>query len=124
VTTTIEPVETARTGMAIHELVIEAHDEGKRDRRNEVRYPFFRTVTVQVDGCRHSAFSREISSCGIGLLHNVQLAPGEVEVTIPSRRGHSVRMRTRIHWCRPCGDGWFISGGTFVDVVGVGAMGA
>jgi hypothetical protein len=105
--------------MAIHELVLEAYDEGKRDRREEVRYPFFRSVTLQVEGHRHPAFSREISASGIGLLHNVELPQGEVEVTLPSRRGHSVRMRTKILWCRRCSDGWYISGGRFVDVVGV-----
>jgi hypothetical protein len=107
--------------MAIHELIVEAHDEGKRDRRTEVRFPFFRPVTLGVDGRRHSAFCREISAIGIGLLHDVELAPAEIEVTLKSKRGHSVRMRTRVLWCRPCGEGWYISGGRFVDVVGVGA---
>ena len=116
---TLQAEDTIRTGMAIHELVLEAYDEGKRDRRAEVRYPFFRSVMLQVDGRRHAAFSREISAGGIGLMHAIDLGNGEVEVSIPSRRGHSVRMRTRILWCRPCGDGWFISGGRFVDVVGV-----
>jgi hypothetical protein len=106
--------------MAIHELVVEAHDDGTRDRRGEVRYPFFRPVTLSVDGRRHAAFSREISAIGVGLLHNLELPPGEVEVSLPSKRGHTVRMRTRILWCRSCGEGWYISGGRFVDVVGVG----
>ena len=106
--------------MAVHELVLEAYDEAKRHRRSEVRYPFFRPVTLQFESRRHAAFSREISASGIGLLHNVEVPPGEVEVTIPSRRGHEVRMRTRILWCRPCGAGWFISGGRFINVVGLG----
>lgn len=117
---TLQATDSVRLGMAIHELIVEAHDEDKRDRRTEVRYPFFRSVELEVEGRRHAAFSREISNDGMGLLHNVELPPGDVEVTILSRRGHSVHIRVRIHWCRPCGQGWFISGGRFTDVVGAG----
>lgn len=105
--------------MAIHELVLEAYDENKKDRRSDVRYPFFRPVSIQWGGRRHAAFSREISAGGIGLLHNFKLTPCDLEITIPTKRGHSVRMRTRILWCRACGEGWCISGGKFLDVVGV-----
>lgn len=113
--------DSVRAGMAIHELVVEAYDEGKRDRRAEIRYPFFRAVGLLVDGERVSAFSREISPSGIGLLHNRDLPATEVEVSVPSRRGHTVRMRVRIAWCRPCGEGWYISGGRLIDVVGLGS---
>ena len=61
-----------------------------------------------------ACFTREISPVGIGLLHNVALTPGEVELSIPSRRGYSIRVRTRILWCHSCGEGWYISGGLFV----------
>jgi hypothetical protein len=110
-----------RAGMAIHELVVEAYEDRNRDRRSASRYPFFRAVGLEIDGRRRTAFSREISADGMGLLHDAALQPGEVEVSIPSRRGHSIRMRVRILWCRPCGEGWYISGSRFVDVVGIGA---
>jgi hypothetical protein len=115
---TVQAPEKIRGAMAIHELVLEAYDEGKRERRAETRYPFFRSVSLHLDGRCHAAFSREISSHGIGLMHDVELHPGEVEVTLPSRRGHTVRMRVHVNWCRSCGDGYFISGGTFVDIKG------
>jgi hypothetical protein len=86
-----------------------------KDRRAEPRYPFFRRISLQAPGGQGAvAFSREISAVGIGLLHNVQLTPGEVELAIPSRRGYSIRVRTKILWCQPCGEGWYISGGQFV----------
>ena len=111
-----------RAGIGIHELVIEAHQDGSKDRRAEPRYPFFRRITLQVPGGTPAvAFSREISASGIGLLHNVQLTPGEVELTIPSRRGFTVRVRTKILWCQPCGEGWYISGGQFVGTAFVQA---
>lgn len=107
--------ESPRAGMGIHELVVEAHQDVRRDRRSETRYPFFRQISLHVPGGQTCvAFSREISSVGIGLLHNVPLAQGEVELSIPSRKGYSIRVRTKILWCNPCGEGWYISGGQFV----------
>lgn len=104
-----------RSGMGIHELVVEAHQDVSKDRRAEVRYPFFRRILLQVSGGQTCvAFSREISPVGIGLLHDVALAPGEVELSIPSKKGYSIRVRTRILWCQPCGEGWYLSGGQFV----------
>jgi hypothetical protein len=109
-------IETPRAGMAIHELILEAHQDNLRDRRQAIRYPFFRRVSVRLPGISTVAFSREISTTGIGLLHDMELPPGEIELAIPSRRGFSIRVRTRILWCQPCGEGWFISGGQFVGV--------
>lgn len=103
-----------RAGMGIHELVVEAHQDVRKDRRAETRYPFFRQVALQVPGGPPCvAFTREISAVGVGLLHNVQLTPGEVELSIPSKKGYSIRVRTKILWCSSCGEGWYISGGTF-----------
>ena len=107
--------------MGIQELVIEAHQDVRKDRRAETRYPFFRQISLQIaGGAPCLAFSREISAVGIGLVHNVQLAPSEVELSIPSKKGYSIRVRTRILWCQPCGEGWYISGGQFVGTAFVG----
>jgi hypothetical protein len=116
-----------RAGMGIHELVVEAHQDVRKDRRSDTRYPFFRQIVLQVSAGAAPcvAFSREISAVGIGLLHNVPLSPGEVEISIPSRKGYSIRVRTRILWCAPCGEGWYISGGQFVGTAFVeGVAGA
>jgi hypothetical protein len=111
-----------RPGMAIHELIVEAHVENKRDRRREPRHPFFRPIMIRTaDGRRYSAFSREISASGIGLIHNMELVPGEFELSIPSERGCSILVRTRILWCHPCGEGWFLSGGQFIGLAAIGA---
>jgi hypothetical protein len=107
--------ESPRSGMGIHELVVEAHQDVRKDRRVETRYPLFRQIVLQIPGGSPCvAFTREISSVGIGLLHNVHLAPGDVELSIPSRKGYSIRVRTKILWCQPCGEGWYLSGGQFV----------
>ena len=107
-------------GKAIYQLIVEAQSKENKDRRRDVRYAFFRPVSIEVDdGHRYSAFSREISASGIGLIHNVELSHGEVEITVSSERGYSIRVRTKIAWCQSCGEGWYISGGRFVGIASV-----
>ena len=113
--------ETRSPGRAIYQLIVEAQHNEKKDRRSEVRFAFFRPVSILTDdGHRYSAFSREISASGVGLIHNMNLPHGEVEVSISHEQGYSIRVRTQIVWCRPCGEGWYISGGRFVGVAAVG----
>jgi hypothetical protein len=107
-------LDPTSAGMAIHELLLEAHQDVNRERRAVTRFPFFRRVSVRTEGASPVVFSREISTQGIGLLHNVELPPGDLEIAIPSKRGYSIRVRTRIMWCHPCGEGWYISGGQFL----------
>ncbi len=113
----LETQQPLQAGMAIHELIVEAHHEYVKDRRSEARYPFFRPVSLEIEpGSRYSAFTREISAQGIGLLHNFEIAPSEVELYIPHRKGSVIRVRTRLIWCQQRGDGWFTSGGVFAGV--------
>jgi hypothetical protein len=107
-------------GKAIYQLVVEAQNAENKDRRRDVRYALFRPVSVEVDdGHRFSAFSREISASGIGLIHNVELPLSEVEITVSSEQGYTIRVRTQIVWCAPCGEGWYISGGQLVGIASV-----
>jgi hypothetical protein len=108
-------------GKAIYQLIVEAQAEVARDRRAEARLPFFRPVSIKMaDGHLYSAFSREISAYGIGLIHNIELKPGAVELIIPSEEGHSIYVRARIVWCESCGEGWFVSGGQFEGIATAG----
>src|SRR4051812_46863472 len=104
-----------RLGKVIYRLIDESEVSDKRDRRGvSPRHPFFRPVSVCVNGCKLSAFSRDMSETGIGLLHSFDLQLGETEIVISSVKGYSVSVLTRIVWCRPCGEGWYFSGGEFV----------
>lgn len=111
-------------GVAVYEILREARASQKHEYRETVRYSFFRPVTICVGQKTYSAFSREVSECGIGLLHSAELQTGMVEVTIPTEQGYSVRIRTQLLWCQPCGEGWNISGGEFREIVGILAGGA
>jgi hypothetical protein len=88
------------------------------ERRSDVRHSFFAPVTLA--GCEEpsrswSAFSREISASGIGLLHNMPLPKGRVyELTI-GRDGTGCSCTAEVVWCRPAGEGWYLSGWRFVS---------
>jgi hypothetical protein len=110
-----------RLGLEVYQILREARASEKKERRDTVRYAFFRPVTILIGENRLSGFSREVSETGIGLLHNANLTPGEVEVVIPTEQGFSVHIRTQIQWCTPCGEDWYISGGEFVGITRIGA---
>ena len=96
------------------ELMAEARADDQHDRRGAARYPFFRQITLEhVDAGPLDcvAFTRELSMVSLGLLHNVPLAPGWLTVAIPRSQGEPLRLAAEILWCRPCGDGWYLSGG-------------
>ena len=102
----------------IEELLDEAMAREQTDRRAEVRYPFFchTHITLQ-DGLdrQFTAFSREISLSGVGLLHNMPLERQEVVIAFNRQDGAPIHLRAEIVWCRPCGEGWYLSGGKFLD---------
>jgi hypothetical protein len=51
-------------------------------------------------------------------LHIMPLERGEVVVHLSKSSEAPVAMRTQIIWCEDCGEGWFISGGRFLDLAG------
>jgi len=90
----------------------------KDNRRETDRHPFFRPVSVTPDnekGNNYSAFSRDISLGGIGLLHNMPLDTVEATLTITGNSPEPHKIRAKIQWCQPAGEGWYISGVEFLD---------
>src|SRR5688572_26771606 len=84
------------------------------DRRAGQRYPFFRTATIireMESPHRYSAFTRDISMSGVGLLHDFPFGREAIDVML---EGEKRRLRVEVQWCRSCGAGWFVSGGRFV----------
>ena len=91
----------------MYRLVLQAETDFNDDRRSERRFPFFRTVSVQVDGQSFSAFSRDISASGIGLMHTMELPLRDVVIIID---GHRQGLQARVVRCESFGEGWYISG--------------
>jgi hypothetical protein len=44
------------------------------------------------------------------------LPVGDVEITIPTELGRTVKLQARIERCDSCGEGWYISGGEFIGI--------
>ena len=124
----MEEFETLRTSViarrqlqkTVAELLKEARHAERLERREQQRHPFFHPVSIETSGeprQRLSAFAREISPSGIGLLHNMCLDLGEVELALVRTQGDTLQVRSQILWCRPCGEGWYLSGARFLEVL-------
>jgi len=105
-----------KTSQIVQQLLSMAAKEAWQDRRAEFRFAFFRPVSIEMNGKSYSAFSRDISLSGIGLIHNMDLPLGQVEITVPTEMGRTVKLKARIQRCESCGPGWYISGGEFIGV--------
>jgi hypothetical protein len=108
-------IDQRRVRESITTLLSTARAANLADRRVEPRYPFFQPLAIQPrrTGCHQfSAFSRDISESGMGLLHNMPLDTEEVILTISGDDGAFV-LPGQIMWCRPCGEGWYLSGAKF-----------
>jgi hypothetical protein len=69
-----------------------------------------------VDYVSFSAFARDISPGGVGLVHLMPLDKGEVVIGLTLPSGKHLSLRTEICWCRDYGNGWYASGGRFLAV--------
>jgi hypothetical protein len=109
-TMTLDPNELA-------ELLAAGNERQISERRAEPRHPFFATValtTVENSSKSLSLFSREISSSGIGLLHSMSFDKDVIgKLTIESN-GRRVAQLAQMVWCRPAGEGWYLSGWRFI----------
>lgn len=104
---------------AVNRVLDKPWPGGSGERRAASRSPFFGPVTIGLHGAEYpkfSAFARDLSPLGIGLLHIMPLERGEVIVTLRREGEPPLALRTQIMWCEDCGDGWYVSGGRFLDV--------
>jgi hypothetical protein len=100
--------------------LLEEARQGVEERRAEKREPFFAPVLLSLpyEGARQfTVYSRDVSATGIGLLHFMSLERGAVVLSIPSGSRGKVRVLSEIVWCQPCGDGWYLSGARFLELL-------
>ena len=79
---------------------------------------FFCPINIDTGSEEHEliAFSRDISPAGIGFFHNVPLDTGLVNFSLPTLAGRTIQVQAETLWCEPCGGGWHLSGGQFLDI--------
>lgn len=107
-----------RLSPVVLESVLTASRESHfAERRTEERYPFFSQVMLEPferTERKLSAYSREISAGGIGLLHVMPLELGNIYQVIVDESLFPFRRFAEVLWCRSAGHGWFLSGWRFV----------
>jgi hypothetical protein len=84
-----------------------------REHRSEIRYPSISRVSIRTldgSGITWSAFSRDASHSGIGLLHTMPLKRGDVYEISVQGQDIQVRRKAEVAWCQSIGTGWFCSG--------------
>jgi hypothetical protein len=88
------------------------------ERRKQGRHPYFHPVTIQLKESPelYSAFSRDVSITGIGLLHWMPIPPQIIRVVLTPPNSPTLRVRVKISWCSAWGEGWYISGGRYLEV--------
>jgi hypothetical protein len=102
----------------IERLLKENETTLMRERRSQDRKPFLRPVTI-VCGRDHQeshiGFSRDLSQVGIGLISPEVFQPKSVAtLKIHSLFHKEVIVSAEVRWCEPFGDGWYVSGWSFL----------
>ena len=106
--TTPRPTEAA-FWPRVERLIDQAKDQAAQDNRTEPRFPLFQPVTLHRGSQVLSAFSRDVSETGMGLLHDMPIG-GEYTIVVHDTGGREYELTGVVLWCRPCGQGWYISG--------------
>ena len=112
---TLGNVKTSTRGTKVADILIQEATRAFTERRKYGRLPLLQPVLVQDSNAEtYSAFTRDISKNGIGVLHGFELEVGDV-VTIVTRSQDDgvLEMRVRVRWCISTGHGWYMSGGIF-----------
>ena len=121
-----EPRQSLTRGIAAHilkqsmpsparQLLDDAMRNGE-ERRSYGREPYVHPAVLELsqNDERHCAFIRDVSVGGLGLLHFVNIKPQRITVETRRFNDQVISLELDIVWCVPCGEGCYMSGGTFV----------
>jgi len=97
------------------QLLEDAQKDGDA-RREFGREPYVHPAVLELenDENRHSAFIRDVSTNGVGLIHFLSIEPQRIAVLTRRSNDDVINVLVDITWCVPCGEGCYMSGGTFV----------
>jgi hypothetical protein len=102
------------------------------ERRGDRRFPFpylVRLVAVDESAAAQAAdndasdttsltvIGKHLSETGLGFYHQQPLPYRRVHVWLGSPTGIEVQMLMDLSWCRFVGQGWYVSGGRFIEAV-------
>lgn len=98
------------------------------ERRTDSRLPFQRAVEVfalsddgDISDCSDqtaiTAYTRDISASGVGLLHDQAIHSRRVLLNFQLLGGETIGLVASLTWCRYIGDFWYSSGGRLIGVL-------
>lgn len=102
---------------AVTDVVKEDSNFDRVENRSAHRTSLVRPVTIDIRESDKliNAFSRNISDTGIGLVTNQLIIDGcSATLAIARLKGPDLRLLGDCRWCKPYGDGWFLSGWQFI----------
>ncbi len=113
---------------AIDQIIVQAHDERvAQERRASIRHPYpflVRAIPADRHGNRLAeapltVIGKHVSFEGFGFFHTTPIAHRHVVVEFATGpQSPPIRLLMNLIWCRFLREGWYDSGGKFVQVVG------
>jgi hypothetical protein len=102
----------------IDKLLMEIQRSKFTERRTESLQSFVRPVVIHLPhGPSIRAFSKHLSSQGIGVITENSFQPGSLAtLEIHSMHGDAVLLRSEVRWCDPYGKGWYLIGWKFIGI--------
>lgn len=121
------PIGTTETADLSADTTLEMHAEIGRlvresrfsngNRREHDRHTFVYPVMIYRNTrAERLAFSRDISSGGIGLIQAENVRPGAIADLEIRATGAPVYLRAEARWCRSYGSGWYLAGWRFLTL--------
>jgi hypothetical protein len=97
------------------------------ERRQDRRYPFPRLIRLTpvaddgrtVVGESLVVVGNSLSERGIGFFHTHPLTQRKIIASFASTEGEEINLLVDLTWCRFMGQGWYESGGRFVQSLGM-----
>ncbi len=98
---------------------MEAQRSKLTERRTEPRHSFVRPVQIYVaQNPPFSAFSKDMSKQGIGVVADHEMAVGTMAViSIHSTTHYPVHVNCELRWSEKFGPGWFLTRWKFISIV-------
>lgn len=105
---------------AVDRLLSEDSQFDRNENRSWCRENLVRSVSITIRGEEEtiSAFSRNISAAGIGVISNEPIAEkSTAAMTIAGLSDNDMTILAECRWCKQYGENWFLSGWQFVNLI-------
>ena len=118
-------ISVGRTALVVLLVASLAPSRSAAERRGDRRFPFPYPVRIAraeddasaTDDPAFTVIGKHLSETGLSFYYERPLPFRRVNVCLGSHAGLEVELVMDLSWCRFVGQGWYVSGGRFIDVV-------